>query len=64
MKKNLFKAVVFCVLLAVLLPCVFAGTEIVSSFFAKNAALSISDAVIDGQYIKNIPVGTTAEELL
>ncbi len=51
-------------MLAVLLPCIFAGTEIVSSFFGKNAALSISDAVIDGQYIKNIPIGTTAEELL
>ncbi len=64
MKKHLIRITVFALLIAVLLPCVFAGTEIVSSFFPKTAALSLEDAAIDGEYVKNIPIGTTAEELL
>ena len=64
MKKTLLRIAVFGLLIAVLLPCIFAGTEIVSSFFPKTMSASIEDAVIDGEYIKNIPIGTTAEELL
>lgn len=64
MKKTLFRIAVFGLLIAVLLPCVFAGTEIISSFFPKTAAaMTIDDVVIDGEYVKNIPSGTTAREL-
>ncbi len=64
MKKNLIRITVFCVLLAVLLPCVFAGTEMLAAFFPKNASITLSDAAIDGEYVKNVPIGTTAGELL
>ncbi len=64
MKRNLIRSMVFVLLIAVLLPCVFAGTELVSSFLPKNAAPSLSDAVISGEYIKDIPLGTTAKDLL
>ena len=64
MKKHLLRVTVFFVLLAVLLPCVLAGTETVSSFLPRVQATSLSDAYIDGSYIKDIPLGTTAKELL
>ena len=64
MKKHLMRMAILGVLLAILLPCVFAGTEIITSFFPKNAAVSIEDAAIDGEYIKNVPIGTTAKELM
>ncbi len=64
MKKSFFRVTVLFVLLAVLLPCVFAGTEVVTSFFPKTEAGSLNDAVVEGDYIKDIPLGTTAKELL
>ncbi len=64
MKKHLLRAAVFCVLLAVLLPCIFAGTEMVSPFVPSLQAASLSDAHTDGDYIRDIPIGTTAKELL
>ncbi len=64
MKKHLLRITVFCVLIAVLLPCIFAGTEIVSSFLPRTQLASLNDAYVDGEYIKDIPLGTTAKELL
>ena len=63
-KKLLLKITVICVLLAVLLPCAFAKTEFMSSLFPQTVATSSDDAYIDGEYIKNIPLGTTVKELM
>lgn len=64
MKKNLLKLTVLMLIFSVLLPCVFAGTEIVSSVVSKMADTSADGAFIEGEYVKNIPIGATAKDVL
>lgn len=64
MKKSFFRATVLLLILAILLPCVFAGTEMVTSIVSNVASGSLDGVVIDGGYVKNIPNGTIANELV
>lgn len=62
-KKTAFKTVVFAVMLALLLPTVFASTDIISAVGALLTPTTEAVIEIDGAYIKNVPLNSTVEDV-